>query len=183
MSSNTRRKGRTKINDKNGKNENHKDIKVVRDKINLKIIKELMENPNIKSSELAKKLQIPLSTIQRRRASLERASILKKEYSIDLRNFGLRIAEILIDIGKGDYNKILEEIKDKYNKHIISISRKIGDPGINIGIKVIYSDSLQLFEILEELRKSNLVKQFDWYESILEDKVQRTSFIDILDKY
>ena len=141
-----------------------------------------MENPNIKSLELSEKLQVPLSTIQRRRTVLEKTSVLKKEYSLDLRKFGLRIADILIDIDKGNNNKLVEDIKGKFNKHIISISRKIGDPGINVGINIVYSNSLQLFEILEELRKNTMIKKLDWYESITEDKVQETSFIDLVNK-
>ncbi|MGN6623313.1 MAG: winged helix-turn-helix transcriptional regulator [Candidatus Nitrosocosmicus sp.] len=49
-----------------------KEYKIILDKTNLKIIRELVENPNVKSSEISEKLQIPLSTIQRRRATLEK---------------------------------------------------------------------------------------------------------------
>ena len=177
-----RKKHNVKASSKQDSNSNSIDFRVATDKINLKIIRELMENPNIKSLELSEKLQVPLSTIQRRRTVLEKTSVLKKEYSLDLRKFGLRIAEILIDIDKGNNNKLVEDIKGKLNKHIISISRKIGDPGINIGIKIVYSDSLQLFEILEELRKNTMIKKLDWYESITEDKVQEISFIDLVNK-
>ncbi|MGN6615331.1 MAG: winged helix-turn-helix transcriptional regulator, partial [Candidatus Nitrosocosmicus sp.] len=40
-----------------------KEYKIILDKTNLKIIRELVENPNVKSSEISEKLQIPLSTI------------------------------------------------------------------------------------------------------------------------
>jgi DNA-binding Lrp family transcriptional regulator len=164
------------------KSNKHLYIDFTIDKINLKIIKALMENPNIKSSELSEKLQVPLSTIQRRRAVLEKTDVVKKEYILDLRKFGLRIAEILIDIEKGNHDKLLEDIKVKFNKNIISVSRKIGDPGINIGIKIVYSDSIQLFEVLEELRKNSMVKKFDWFESITEEKAKEISFIDLVNK-
>jgi len=163
-------------------NKNTTNFKDGIDKINLKIIKALMENPNIKSSELSEKLQVPLSTIQRRRAVLEKTDVVKKEYILDLRKFGLRIAEILIDIEKGNHDKLLEDIKVKFKKNIISVSRKIGDPGINIGIKIVYSDSIQLFEVLEELRKNSMVKKFDWFESITEEKAKEISFIDLVNK-
>ena len=173
---------KSKIKSRDNDRIKEKDYKSIIDRINLKIIKELMENPNIKSSELSDKLQIPLSTIQRRRAALEKASVLKKEYSMDLNKFGLRIAEILINIEKGGHDKVLDNIKDNYKEHIISISRKIGDPGINVGIKIIYSDSIQLFEILEELRRNTFVKKFEWYESIQEEKINEISFTDLLAK-
>jgi DNA-binding Lrp family transcriptional regulator len=175
-------KNSAKATSKQDSNKNTATFKDGIDKINLKIIKALMENPNIKSSELSEKLQVPLSTIQRRRAVLEKTAVVKKEYILDLRKFGLRIAEILIDIEKGNHDKLLEDIKVKFNKNIISISRKIGDPGINIGIKIVYSDSIQLFEVLEELRKNSMVKKFDWFESITEEKAKDISFIDLVNK-
>ena len=175
-------KNSAKATSKQDSNKNTTNFKDGIDKINLKIIKALMENPNIKSSELSDKLQVPLSTIQRRRAVLEKTAVVKKEYILDLRKFGLRIAEILIDIEKGNHDKLLEDIKVKFNKNIISISRKIGDPGINIGIKIVYSDSIQLFEVLEELRKNSMVKKFDWFESIAEEKAKDISFIDLVNK-
>ena len=175
-------KNSAKATSKQDSNKNTTNFKDGIDKINLKIIKALMENPNIKSSELSEKLQVPLSTIQRRRAVLEKTAVVKKEYILDLRKFGLRIAEILIDIEKGNHDKLLEDIKVKFNKNIISISRKIGDPGINIGIKIVYSDSIQLFEVLEELRKNSMVKKFDWFESITEEKAKDISFIDLVNK-
>jgi DNA-binding Lrp family transcriptional regulator len=175
-------KNSAKATSKQNSNKNTINFKDGVDKINLKIIKALMENPNIKSSELSEKLQVPLSTIQRRRAVLEKTGVVKKEYILDLRKFGLRIAEILIDIEKGNHDKLLEDIKVKFNKNIISISRKIGDPGINIGIKIVYSESIQLFEVLEELRKNSMVKKFDWFESITEEKAKEISFIDLVYK-
>jgi DNA-binding Lrp family transcriptional regulator len=175
-------KNSAKATSKQNSNKNTINFKDGVDKINLKIIKALMENPNIKSSELSEKLQVPLSTIQRRRAVLEKTAVVKKEYILDLRKFGLRIAEILIDIEKGNHDKLLEDIKVKFNKNIISISRKIGDPGINIGIKIVYSESIQLFEVLEELRKNSMVKKFDWFESITEEKAKEISFIDLVYK-
>jgi hypothetical protein len=49
------------------------------DNINIKIISELLRQPDISSLALAKKLDIPLSTLQRRRARIENA-ILEKLY-------------------------------------------------------------------------------------------------------
>jgi DNA-binding Lrp family transcriptional regulator len=177
-----RNKQTSKATSKPHSNKKIIDFKVAVDEINLMIIRELMENPIIKSSELSEKLQVPLSTIQRRRAALEKTAIIKKEYIFDLGKLGLRIAEILVDIEKGNHDKLLEDIKVKFNKHVIGISRKIGDPGINIGIKIVYSHSIQLFEILEELRKNTMVKKFDWYESITEEKANGISFIDLINK-
>ncbi|WP_458743949.1 AsnC family transcriptional regulator [Candidatus Nitrosocosmicus sp. T] len=75
------------------------------DNLNLKIIEELLNNGDIKSSEIASKLKIPLSTIQRRRATLEKFDILKKNYSLDVTKLGLRVAEVSISTKKGKQSK------------------------------------------------------------------------------
>ena len=51
------------------------------DNINLKIIEELLNNGDIKSSEIASNLAIPLSTIQRRRTKIEK-TIVRKTYEM-----------------------------------------------------------------------------------------------------
>lgn len=70
------------------------------DDLNIKIAKELVNDPYISSTEIAAKFGVPLSTIQRRRARLE-ASMLKKEYTFDVRKFGWRVADLLISVEKG----------------------------------------------------------------------------------
>src|ERR671939_2106891 len=52
----------------------------VLDNINIKIVSELVRQPDISSLALSTKLDIPLSTLQRRRARIEKA-ILKRNYT------------------------------------------------------------------------------------------------------
>jgi DNA-binding Lrp family transcriptional regulator len=148
------------------------------DKTNLKIIKQLIDNPNIKSSEMAEKLHIPLSTIQRRRAALEKTDIIKKEYSFDLKKYGIRVADLLIGIKNGEIKQVLDGIHENHQKNIISVSNKIGDPSIGYGIKIAYSNSNQLFNILEEIKKNPIVVNVKWYESVTEEKIQKSAIID-----
>ncbi|HEY1211616.1 MAG TPA: hypothetical protein VGE82_01595 [Nitrososphaera sp.] len=55
------------------------------DELNLKIMTAMINDAEVKSTAMAKKYRSPLSTIQRRRAKLER-TILKKRYDIDASN-------------------------------------------------------------------------------------------------
>ena len=59
------------------------------DNINIKIVSELVRQPDISSLALSKKLDIPLSTLQRRRARIEKA-ILKRNYTFNYKAFGGR---------------------------------------------------------------------------------------------
>lgn len=154
--------------------------KIINDLTNLKIIQELANNADIKSTDLAKKLQIPLSTLQRRRALLEKSLVLKKVYWINFQEFKLRIADIFINSERGQSKIIVQDLKKHNNKNILSISYKIGDPKTQVSLKVIYKDSLQLFKILEEIKSNPLVTNVDWYESVSEERNPHSSFIDIL---
>ena len=149
------------------------------DKINLKIIEELLNNGEIKNSEIASKLRIPLSTIQRRRATLEKFAILKKNYSLDVTKMGLRVAEISISTKKGRSRKILDEIYSRHRKVITDMSLRVGNPGTNISFKIVYKDSSRLFNLLEEIKGNQMVDKVDWSEYITEKKNNQSSFSEL----
>lgn len=149
------------------------------DAINLKIIEELLNNGEIKSSEIASKLKIPLSTIQRRRATLEKLAILKKNYSLDMTKLGLRVAEISISTKKGNSRKILDDIYNRHRKYITDMSLRVGNPDTNISFRMAYMDSGRLFNLLEEIKGNQMVDKVDWSEYITEKKNNQISFSDL----
>jgi DNA-binding Lrp family transcriptional regulator len=150
------------------------------DRINLKIIEELLNNGEIKSSEIASKLKIPLSTIQRRRATLEKFDILKKNYSLDVTKLGLRVAEVSISTKKGSSRKVLDEIYNRHRKYITDMSLRVGNPDTNISFRIVYKNSSRLFNLLEEIKGNLMVDKVDWSEYITEKKNNRSSFSDLL---
>jgi DNA-binding Lrp family transcriptional regulator len=152
----------------------------VLDKINLKIIEELLNNGEIKSSEIASKLNIPLSTIQRRRATLEKFDILKKNYSLDVTKLGLRVAEVSISTKKGSSRKVLDEIYNRHRKYITDMSLRVGNPDTNISFRIVYKNSSRLFNLLEEIKGNLMVDKVDWSEYITEKKNNQSSFSDLL---
>lgn len=48
------------------------------DEINIKILKEIIKNSNVTSSDISASIDVPLSTVQRRRRQLEDSTILEK---------------------------------------------------------------------------------------------------------
>jgi DNA-binding Lrp family transcriptional regulator len=149
------------------------------DKINLKIIEELLNNGDIKSSEIASKLAIPLSTIQRRRSRLEQLSVLKKTYSIDAKKLGLRISEVSICTKKGTSQEVMNEIYKGHRKDIIDMSLRIGNPDTNVSFRIVYKNSVHLFNLLEEIKENQLVDKVSWSEYISEKKNNQSSFSDL----
>lgn len=50
------------------------------DKINIEIVRNIIKNPDIKSSEISEKIDIPLSTVQRRRSKAREFGPIEKEF-------------------------------------------------------------------------------------------------------
>ncbi len=135
------------------------------DRINIKIINELISNGDIKSSEISEKLKIPLSTIQRRRTRIEK-TVLKKKYQMDLIQLGYRTAQIFVDVQKGKAQETGEELLKKYNRNVINASTRINSSN-NLCLEVVYHASDELHNLLEEVKSMPLVKNVDWSEQVM----------------
>jgi DNA-binding Lrp family transcriptional regulator len=136
------------------------------DKIDIMILGELLKNSNVKSSDISNKLKIPLSTIQRRRARIENSSRLKRTYEIDYEQFGLRKADILVTVSKGDCIDVANKIATEYTENILEISIRIGDPKVNLVSEVVYSDSDEIFNMIQNIKRMEHVEDARWSEII-----------------
>jgi DNA-binding Lrp family transcriptional regulator len=150
------------------------------DSTDVNIIRELVNNPNTRSADIAYKYKIPLSTIQRRRTRLERSSILKHRYDIDVRQFGWRTADILIGVEKGDCVQVAKEILEDYKDNVISTSLRIGNPQVNASAKVIYKSSQELFDLIQSFKTIPNVAFVEWYEEVEVVGFNYTSVVNAL---
>ena len=148
------------------------------DELNINIVKALVENPYISSTEIASKYGIPLSTVQRRRAKLE-SSLLTKEYSIDIRRLGWRIGDLLIAVEKGKAEETAGLLLKNKICNALSASLRIGHPQVDIMANVFYRDSQELHKITETVKAMPNVTSVEWAEVV--KVVGRNSGI-ILDK-
>jgi len=135
------------------------------DELNLKILTDMIKDAEVKSTAMARKYRSPLSTIQRRRAKLER-TILKKRYDIDVSRLGWRQADLLISVGQGDSEEMAREIMSTYSSNVIAISMTIGDPEINLIAQALYQNTEELHWLLEEIRSVPAVKSIEWSEIV-----------------
>ena len=140
------------------------------DNINLKIIDELLSNADVGSSDIAKKIKIPLSTVQRRRRNLERMSVIKKNYELDLGIFGLRIAEISLEINNGETQRVVSQLKSQKENQVVNTFLRVGDPQINASVVVVYKTSEQLFTIIESMKKNPNISRVSWSEYISKER-------------
>src|SRR5919202_4406339 len=150
------------------------------DSTDVNIIRELVNNSNVRSADIANKYKIPLPTIQRRRTRLERSSILKHRYDIDVRHFGWRIADILIGVERGDCVQVAKEILEDYKDNVITTSLRIGNPQVNASAKVLYKSSQELFDLIQSFKTIPNVAFVEWYEEVEVVGFNYTSMVNAL---
>ena len=134
------------------------------DDLDLKIVNELLDDSEISSTDIAKKYDKPLSTIQRRRTKLER-SFLLKDYAINVKYANWRSGEIFVRILKGKAEDVAKEIFDRYQYNITLVSTTMNNVG-NLIIHIYFRTSPQMFSIIEELRRMQFVEDVLYAEHI-----------------
>ena len=140
---------------------------VLIDELNINIIKELVNDGNIRSAVLARKLRTPLSTIQRRKAALEK-SLLKKNYEIEVRELGWRTADIYLQVAQGKSEEIAKKllVNNNNNNIVLSTALRIGDPEINVSAHVFYKSSQELHTLIENIKAEPYVQSVEWSEIV-----------------
>jgi DNA-binding Lrp family transcriptional regulator len=134
------------------------------DNINLKIIEELVKNPNTSSMSLATKLQMPLSSLQRRRAKLEK-SVLTKAYHINLKESGGKMGDTIINVDKGRSREVAGSILKKFKSNVMNVSTRINSEH-NVAAQIIYNDTAELHNLLENIKAMPYVTSLQWSEMV-----------------
>jgi DNA-binding Lrp family transcriptional regulator len=134
------------------------------DDINLKIIEELVKNPSTSSASLATKLEMPLSSLQRRRAKLEK-SVLIKAYHINLKASGGKMGDVVINVDKGKSREVATNILKKFKNNVMSVSTRINSEH-NVAAQIIYNDTAELHNLLENIKSIPYVTSLQWSEMV-----------------
>jgi DNA-binding Lrp family transcriptional regulator len=153
---------KAKSNSKNYNNLAKKQL----DSIDIQIVSEILRDHDISSSHLSKKLSIPLSTIQRRRARIEN-SLLKKEYTFDFMAFGVRIGDLVIGVDKGRSKELARFLLQHYKANILSCTIRINSTH-NVMAHIVYKDSRDLYNLIESVKSLEYVDNVQWSEVIEE---------------
>lgn len=131
------------------------------DSINVRIISELVKNPTT-SLSLAKRLNIPLSTLQRRRAKIENA-ILRRTYTFNHKAFGGRVGDLIIHVDKGKSDEVAQTLLEKYKNNIPYCDTRINSQH-NVSAHVIYKNTEELHNLIESIRSMDYITGVAWSE-------------------
>ncbi len=134
------------------------------DDVNLKIIDELVKNPSITSSSLATTLEIPLSSLQRRRAKIEKY-ILNKSYQINLRSIAGKIGEVVINVDRGKSREVAKQILKRFKNNVMSVSTRINAEH-NVAAQIMFTDTAELHNLLENIKLMQFVTNLQWSEVV-----------------
>ncbi|MGN6821589.1 MAG: Lrp/AsnC family transcriptional regulator, partial [Candidatus Nitrosocosmicus sp.] len=130
------------------------------DDLDIKIIHLMMRGNNNK--QIATQIKVPLSTVQRRTKRLiaEQAVLTKTELNYEM--FGFKKGLLHIYVENGDINKMVKDISKL--RGISSIEVHIGNSDI-IG-NVIYKNSMELLDLITDVKKMDGVERIVWSEQI-----------------
>ncbi len=117
----------------------------------------------IPTHEISEQLEVPLSTVQRRRKRLEEEYLIK-HYSLDPMKFGYRRIDLLIYTEGGETMNIGNELLKR--EEVTYAARTIGEHTIDLRIEVFVKDNNVLLDLLENVKAMKGVRDVVWTEVI-----------------
>jgi len=138
--------------------------KLVAGSLDAKIIEELLHDAFISSTDISKRLNAPLSTVQRRRRYLEN-TILTRRYEIDLRKQGFRIGELTVVAGNGASKEIISRIFSMYPNYVLTITVKI-DGAVMLGVLVYFKTTTEIHDMMMSIQSLPSVKHVKFAETV-----------------
>lgn len=149
--------------------------------IDKKLLKSLLNPPSSRPSshELASRLGIPRTSVQRRRNYLEK-HFLEYTYTLKLIELGYRRVDLLIYAGGGNTVRIAEKLLDRHE--VVYVGRSIGEHTIDLRAEVIVKDNSELLDMLEEVKAMSSVRDVVWSEIVQIVGRKRSVPTSIIDK-
>jgi len=118
---------------------------------------------SIPTHEISLKLNVPLSTVQRRRKRLEEEYLIK-HYSLDPMKFGYRRIDLLIYTEGGETMNVGKELLK--HEEVTYAARTIGEHTIDLRVEVFVKDNGVLLNLLEDVKAMKGVRDVVWTEVI-----------------
>ena len=132
--------------------------------IDRKMLRLLLDSEgSVTSHEISHKLDVPLSTVQRRRKRLEQEYLIK-HYSLDPIKFGYRRIDLLIYTEGGGTIEIGKELLKR--EEVTYAARTIGEHTIDLRIEVFIKNNGILLDLLETVKAMKGVRDVVWTEVV-----------------
>ena|SRR5215208_7522936 len=150
-----------KNNDLRINNNNHHNNNLVNiDIIDKKIIELLIANHD--NSFISQKLEIPLSTIQRRTRKLFEKEIISTKIELNYEKLGYKRGLLHVYLQKGQLDRIGQIVVEK--RGILSVSVHVGNS--DLVALFVYRDSKDLIETMTNIKEIEGVERVLWSEEV-----------------
>ncbi len=149
--------------------------------VDKKVLRSLLDSSGkVSSLALSRKLEIPLTTVQRRRKRLE-SEFLEVSYSLRLDKLGWRKADLLVSTEKGMTSTVGKEILAHNN--ITRVSKAIGEHTIDLHAESVFRDNKQLMDVIEWIKSLEGVRDVVWTEPVEMVGKNNSMQHEIIDKH
>ena len=118
---------------------------------------------NQSSVSISRKLEIPLTTVQRRRKRLEK-EFLEKNYTLLLNKFGWRRVDFFISTGEGKTDALANDLLAM--NQLTAVGKSIGENTIDLRVETIVKDTHEILDFLEMLEAKEGIRDVVWSEII-----------------
>jgi len=127
----------------------------------LKVI--LTPNGHRSSAEIATKLGIPATTVQRRRRRLEE-EFLTVTYSVDVEKFGWRKVDFLLATERGKTAQVAGHLLKR--DEVVYVGRSIGQQTIDLKVETVVKGNSEILELQEAFKAMDGVRDVIWTEVV-----------------
>ena len=132
--------------------------------IDRKLLK-LMLSPNgrFSSKDMAKKLGIPETTVQRHRKRLEK-EFLRSAYTLDLEKFGWHRVDFFVATERGMTSSVGKKAMEF--EEVVQVGRSIGQQTIDLHIQAILKGNSEILMMMEKLKSMEGIHDVIWSEVV-----------------
>ena len=133
-------------------------------RIDKMILKEILSSTGDKTSlSLSKKLDIPLTTLQRRRKRLEK-EFLEDASTLLLNKFGWRRVDFFISTSGGKTDALANDLLSM--NQVMAVGKSIGEHTIDLRVETIVKDNHEILDLMETLEAMEGIRGVVWSEII-----------------
>ena len=112
---------------------------------------------------MSKKLEISMTTIQRRRKRLEK-EFLEEDYTFLLEKFGWRRVDFFISTSDGKTDALANDLLSM--NQVTAVEKSIGEHTIDLRVETIVKDNHELLDLLETLQAMDGIRDAVWSEIV-----------------
>jgi hypothetical protein len=133
-------------------------------RIDKMILKEILSpNENKSSVSMSRKLEISMTTLQRRRKRLEK-EFLEEDYTFLFKKFGWRRVDFFISTTDGKTDALANDLLSI--NQVIAVGKSIGEHTIDLRVETIVKDNHEILDLLETLQAMEGIRGVVWSEIV-----------------